>query len=110
MWGRASHEHHAPLMSMFVALLAGGSHAYETSQGHVNVSLVMPELEMVVNLANVRDKELRYFDLVEPASRVNATRGTRLLFAGRGGRGAFWPHDETWNVQLLHEDAYVPAA
>ena len=43
--------------------------------------------------------DLRYYDLVEPASRENRT--TQLLLAGRAGHGAFLPSDENWNMQLL---------
>lgn len=62
--------------------------------------------EVFADMSKVEDKALRYFTIVEPGSgeKVSPLRG--IVLAGRGGHGSFWPHDETWNMQLLEETTH----
>ena len=98
-----------------VARLLAPASGYETTQGALNTSLVV-EVSMhgVIDLSRLGDKELRYFDVVEPGYGEDGAN-VSLVFAGRGGHGAWDPSDETWNLALVenlktHGDADVERA
>eukprot|EP00966_Prymnesium_polylepis_P169880 3927440-Prymnesium_polylepis.1 len=75
-------------------------------QGDINSELVDAHPPaLVVNLAKASDDELRYFNVVEPASGEFVSNSSRILLAARGGHGAGNPQDETWNLQLVEQDA-----
>ena len=84
----------------WLALLAGSCQAFD--QGQVNSALVETGgPEVLVDLSRIEDIELRYYDVLEPGAGEVASE---IILAGRGGRGAGNPADETWNMQLLEMD------
>ena len=87
-------------MRVWLALLPAACRGF--AQGQINAAIVEPTApEQLVDLSRIEDLELRYFAVVEPGSRETATD---IILAGRGGRGAGNPSDETWNMQLLEMD------
>lgn len=77
------------------------------AQGDVNAELVHPDPTTLLDVSQITDSEIRYFDVVEPGAREVFVQGsTHLVLAGRGGYGAGDPSDETWNMQLITQDAH----
>lgn len=84
----------------YLFCVIAGSYAH--SQGEINPDFVVGAPEALFELSAVDDEEIRYFDLVEPAYGERFTSSSsRLILAGRGGYGAMYPSDETWNIAMV---------
>ena len=87
----------------WLAVLASSACAFE--QGEINGTLleagpsIYGQPQVMVDLSRIEDIELRYYGIVEPGAGERASGP--IILAGRGGRGAMNPADETWNMQLL---------